>query len=119
MDKRNIRIEVLDLQDQYCTMCGHRSKQDFDICFVECSIGQRIEQIGIYLGAKPKEKEKEKVGPDKSSIKKRRTRKDWDEICKKAIALREEGLSYALIAKRLGVKHGQEVSYQMKNRGFK
>ncbi|AAY60585.1 uncharacterized protein pE33L466_0449 (plasmid) [Bacillus cereus E33L] len=80
-NKRNIRIKIIDLQEQNCTGCKYRYKQRH--CLHECTIGKQIQELGKSLGAKPPEE-----------MGNRRTKLEWGSICGKALILKQQGISY-------------------------
>ncbi|KLA22089.1 hypothetical protein B4158_1784 [Bacillus cereus] len=49
---------------------------------------------------------------------KRKTKEEWDRICVKAAAMREDGMTYTAIARYFGIADGKNVSEQLKKRGL-
>ncbi|MBG9580744.1 antiphagocytic M protein, partial [Bacillus thuringiensis] len=95
LDKKSIRIQILDLQDGNCTGCekvpayrksGNRKTS---WCADNCRIGKRIKRLGDTL----------LEGRNETMAEER----NWDVLCEKAEKLREEKLSWAKIGDRLGV----------------
>ncbi|MCM3223347.1 hypothetical protein M3644_26715 [Bacillus cereus] len=95
MNKRESRIEILDLQDKHCRECNRRNVYDSGYCWDHCDIGKRINDLGIYLG-----------GQKAQNKKKLRTKLEWDEICIKAISMKDDGIKYIEIAKKFNVSYG-------------
>lgn len=107
MNKKEIRIEVLNLQDKHCKECDRRYSKQGDYCWRECEIGKRMNQLGIALG-----------GRHGLKVKKQRTIKDWDKLCVKALAMRETGMTYKCIAEVLKVSEGSQITLQLRKRGL-
>ncbi|KZD72301.1 hypothetical protein B4120_4732 [Bacillus cereus] len=49
---------------------------------------------------------------------KRKTKEEWDRICVKAAAMREDGMTYTAIARYFGIADGKNVSEQLRKRGL-
>ncbi|MED3321546.1 zinc-finger domain-containing protein [Bacillus thuringiensis] len=99
LDKKSIRIQILDLQDENCMGCekvpayrksGNRKTS---WCADNCRIGKRIRQLGETLLEGRNETMAEQLAEERN----------WDALCEKAEKLRGEKLSWAKIADRLGV----------------
>ncbi|WP_081904799.1 zinc-finger domain-containing protein [Bacillus sp. UNC322MFChir4.1] len=98
-EKRKIRLQILDTQDEYCKGCESVPKkknnklvsQDERIawCYANCPIGKSLKTLGESLD----EGRTEHMGEERN----------WDKLCAKAEKLREENLSWAKIADHLGV----------------
>ncbi|WP_269481596.1 zinc-finger domain-containing protein [Bacillus mycoides] len=91
LNKKAMRIKIIDVQEQNCTGCKYRYKQRH--CLRDCEIGKQIQELGKRLGAKPPEE-----------MRNRRTKAEWDIICEKALIMKEQGMTYVQIAKQLGIK---------------
>lgn len=91
LNKKAIRIKIIDVQEQNCTGCKYRYKQRH--CLHECAIGKQIQELGKRLGAKP---------PDE--MRNRKTKAEWDIICEKALIMKEQGMSYIQMEQKLGIK---------------
>ncbi|MBJ8026150.1 zinc-finger domain-containing protein, partial [Bacillus cereus] len=95
LDKKSIRIQILNLQDEHCVGCkkmpasrksgNHKTSW----CADNCGIGKQIKQLGDTL----------LEGRNETMAEER----NWDALCERAEKLREEKLSWAKIANRLGV----------------
>ncbi|TKJ05925.1 zinc-finger domain-containing protein, partial [Bacillus cereus] len=70
MNKTEIRIEIINLQDKHCRECDYRNDPKMRYCWDHCEIGQRLNQLGIYLG-----------GQNAQNKKKIRTKEMWNELC--------------------------------------
>ncbi|WP_230322499.1 MULTISPECIES: zinc-finger domain-containing protein [Bacillus] len=107
MNKKAIRIKILDLQDKYCSNC--RQRDNAKHCLTRCEIGMQINRLGSNIG-----------GKYVADAPKRRTKADWDKLCIIALAMREQqGLTYAEIARRLGINKGYDLIKQLKKRNLK
>lgn len=107
VNKREIRIEILNLQDKHCKECDRRYSKQGDFCWRECEIGKRMNQLGICLG-----------GRHGLKVRKQRTTKDWDKLCVKAVAMRKTGMTYKCIAEVLKVSEGSPITLQLRKRGL-
>ncbi|MBW3490597.1 zinc-finger domain-containing protein [Bacillus sp. FDAARGOS_1420] len=99
LDKKSVRIQVLDLQDENCGGCekvpvyrksGNRKTS---WCADNCRIGKKLKQLGDTLLEGRNETMAEQMAEERN----------WDVLCEKAEKLREQKLSWAKIADRLGV----------------
>ncbi|PFB46530.1 antiphagocytic M protein [Bacillus thuringiensis] len=99
LDKKSIRIQILNLQDEHCVGCkkiqayrksGNRKTS---WCADNCKIGKRIKQLGETLLEGRNETMAEQMAEERN----------WDTLCERAEKLREQKLSWAKIADRLGV----------------
>ncbi|PGQ44800.1 MULTISPECIES: zinc-finger domain-containing protein [Bacillus cereus group] len=103
MKAKEKRVQILDLQDQHCHECEHRTKPH-EYCISNCEIGREIQQLGTELF---KEHAKRQT----------QTKEKWDERCRKAVAMKEEGISYYQISKILDCDSGSLYKY-LKKRGL-
>ncbi|MCQ6288785.1 zinc-finger domain-containing protein [Bacillus cereus] len=96
---KSIRIQILNLQDEHCMGCqkipayrksGNRKTS---WCADKCKIGKQIKQLGDTLLEGRNETMAEQLAEERN----------WDVLCEKAEKLREQKLSWAKIANRLGV----------------
>ena len=96
---KSIRIQILNLQDEHCASCqkvpayrksGNRKTS---WCADNCKIGKQIKQLGDTLLEGRNETMAEQLAEERN----------WDALCEKAEKLREQKLSWAKIADRLGV----------------
>ncbi|MCM3736428.1 zinc-finger domain-containing protein [Bacillus cytotoxicus] len=98
-EKRKIRLQILDLQDENCKCCESVPKKKNNKlvsqdertawCYANCHIGKSLKKLGERLD----EGRTENMGEEKN----------WDKLCAKAEKLREEKLSWAKISDHLGV----------------
>lgn len=107
MNKKEVRIEILNLQEKHCEGCAHRCSRDVAHCWTECETGIRLNELGVLLGGR--------IGTEQ---KKPRTTKEWNAICKKTLTLSNKGMTYVEIAKKFGVTTGN-LHIQLKKRGLK
>ena len=96
---KSIRIQILNLQDEHCAGCqkvpayrksGNRKTS---WCADNCRVGKQIKQLGDSLLEGRNETMAEQMAEERN----------WDVLCEKAEKLREQKLSWAKIADRLGV----------------
>jgi len=99
LDKKSIRIQILNLQDEHCAGCqkvpAYRKSGNHKIswCADNCRVGKQIKQLGDNLLEGRNETMAEQMAEERN----------WDVLCEKAEKLREQKLSWAKIADRLGV----------------
>ncbi|MED2765816.1 zinc-finger domain-containing protein [Bacillus thuringiensis] len=103
MNPREIRIKILDLQDQYCRNCKYHN-DSFNHCLNHCTIGKNMQTLGGQLCSK-------KYG---HTI---RSSKSWDEICSMAVSMKNTGVSYTEISKKLGCSR-TNLREHLKKRGL-
>lgn len=106
MNAKEARIKILNIQDVHCKNCEYRYRQ-LDHCSSNCTIGKEIIKLGVFLG-----------GKEEVQKRKRKTKEEWDRICVKAAAMREDGMTYTSIAKFFGMAEGKRVAEQLKKRGL-
>lgn len=110
VDKRAVRIRINNIMDTHCKGCEKNVKNRLlETCAVECTYGRELNRLGTYLGGKTVE-EKSKCYA--------KTKEDWDQLCKKAAAMNENGVTYKKIAELFGC-HIWTLSKQMSARGYK
>nr|WP_260869737.1 zinc-finger domain-containing protein [Bacillus thuringiensis] len=96
---KSIRIQILNLQDEHCMGCqkisAYRKSGNCKTswCADNCRIGKQIKQLGDTLLEGRNETMAEQMAEERN----------WDTLCEKAEKLREQKLSWAKIADRLGV----------------
>ena len=86
MNGKEKRIRILDIQDQHCQPCEFQMKP-LKECMQHCEVGLELKKLARELveenkGRKPKE--------------------EWDEICRQAAKLYEQGFGTTMITKTLG-----------------
>ncbi|KXY34875.1 zinc-finger domain-containing protein [Bacillus sp. FSL K6-0067] len=101
MNDRKKRIRILDIQDQYCQTCEYQM-QPLKKCIQHCTVGQELKTLARELFPESK-----RCNP----------REDWDEICKQAVKLYEEGFGNTIISKKLGCPTST-LREQLKRRGL-
>lgn len=106
INKRAVRIKIINLQDQHCNGCEHQYKASY--CLHNCDIGKQINKLGTslggtYVGDKPK----------------RRTKVEWDVLCEKTLKMLESGMTKVQIAKELGIRDPSYISEQLKKRNLR
>lgn len=106
MNAKEARIKILNKQDKHCKNCEYRYQQ-LNHCSSNCTIGKEIIKLGVFLG-----------GKEEVQKRKRKTKEEWDRICVKAAAMREDGMTYTSIAKFFGMAEGKRVAEQLKKRGL-
>ncbi|MCC2352023.1 hypothetical protein [Bacillus pacificus] len=104
MKAKDARIKILNTQDKHCKNCKYRYQQ-VDHCNSNCAIGKELVKLGVFLG-----------GKEEVQKRKRKTKEEWDRICVKAAAMREDGMTYTAIARYFGIAEGKRVSQQVRKR---
>ncbi|MGR5977499.1 zinc-finger domain-containing protein [Bacillus cereus] len=95
LDKKSVRIHILNLQDENCVGCkkvpvyGKSGNHKTSWCAHNCEIGKQLKQFGDTL----------LEGRNETMAEER----NWDTLCERAEKLRGQKLSWAKIADRLGV----------------
>ncbi|MES5957476.1 zinc-finger domain-containing protein [Bacillus fungorum] len=106
VNKRAIRIKIINLQDQHCNGCEHQYKPSH--CLHNCDIGKQINKLGIALG-----------GTYVGDQPKKRTKAEWDVLCEKTLIMQEIGMTNVQIAKELGIRDPSYISEQLKKRNLR
>ncbi|HFJ9284834.1 TPA: hypothetical protein ACGW44_002636 [Bacillus toyonensis] len=101
MNNKEKRIHILNLQDQYCQRCVYRMNPLTD-CIHCCEIGQELDELGRGL-----------IQDERG--RKIRTCEEWDDICRQATVLYEQGIGSVAIAKKFGCATST-LSDQLKKR---
>ncbi|ANS50875.1 hypothetical protein PVK73_28055 [Bacillus thuringiensis] len=101
MNGKEKRIRILDIQDQHCQPCEFQMKP-LKECMQHCEVGLELKKLARELfeenkGRKPKE--------------------EWDEICRQAAKLYEQGFGTTVITKTLGCP-SSTLREQLKKRGM-
>ncbi|OQR53550.1 zinc-finger domain-containing protein [Bacillus sp. CDB3] len=105
MDAREIRIRILNLQDNHChNNCEYHSGKTHPYCTETCKIGQEIQQLGSSLITDEK-------------IREYKTKVEWDKVCQDVMELKKKGLAYIQIAEILGCDTST-IRKQLKKRGL-
>ncbi|QWI73062.1 hypothetical protein ER45_029165 (plasmid) [Bacillus mycoides] len=108
MNARQLRIQILNLQDQHCHFCEFQSSS-YAYCYANCSVGKWIQQGGIKLLSFSKKEDRENF-----HIKRK---KEWDILCEKAMELKDTHKTYRAIAKVFGCDESG-LRKQLKKRGL-
>lgn len=103
INKRDIRIKIINLQDQHCNDCEYRYKASH--CLHNCDIGKQINKLGTALG-----------GTYVAGQPKRRTKAEWDVLCEKTLIMQELGMTNVQIAEELGIRDPSYISEQLKKK---
>ncbi|MDY8165810.1 zinc-finger domain-containing protein [Bacillus thuringiensis] len=106
INKRALRIKILNLQDQHCNGCEHQYKASH--CLYNCAVGKQINKLGTALG-----------GTYVADQPKRRTKAEWDVLCAKALIMKEHGMTNVQIAKKLEIRDPSYISEQLKKRNLR
>ncbi|MEK4418654.1 hypothetical protein [Bacillus sp. FSL K6-0268] len=93
MNAKQLRIQVLDVQDLHCQTCSFQSAS-YTYCYKQCLIGSWIEQAGKALLLISEVDSLEKIYGE--------SEKKWDYLCGEAVKLQETHVTYRAIAKFLG-----------------
>ena len=99
--EKQIRIRILDIQDQHCQTCAYQMKP-LKECMQHCAIGLELKELARELFT-------ENGG--------RKPRAEWDEICRQAAQLYERGFGTTMITKKLGCP-SSTLREQLKKRGM-
>ncbi|MED2754392.1 hypothetical protein P4275_28375 [Bacillus thuringiensis] len=99
--EKQIRIRILDIQDQHCQTCAYQMKP-LKECMQHCAIGLELKELARALFT-------ENGG--------RKPRAEWDEICRQAAQLYEQGFGTTMITKKLGCP-SSTLREQLKKRGM-
>ncbi|PHG59732.1 hypothetical protein [Bacillus toyonensis] len=102
MNSKEKRIRILDLQDQYCQICEYQMKPLKDCVQRHCEIGNELKDLARVLFTESKE---------------RRSREVWDDLCRRATNLYEQGFGTIHISKELGCSRST-LCDQLKMRGL-
>ncbi|MGX5634242.1 hypothetical protein [Bacillus thuringiensis] len=99
--EKQIRIRILDIQDQHCQTCDYQMKP-LKECMQHCAIGLELKELARELFTENGE---------------RKPREEWDEICRQAAQLYEQGFGTTMITKKLGCP-SSTLREQLKKRGM-
>ncbi|ANN35545.1 cobalamin biosynthesis protein [[Bacillus thuringiensis] serovar konkukian] len=95
------KLSIIRLQDKYCKNCKYQTEI---YCIEQCEIGKKL----IKLGKKEFRKRLTKV---------KTIEEKWDEKCKQAVILYNQGVDYPDIAKEVGC-HVSNLYRELKKRGW-
>lgn len=103
MNPKEKRIRILDLQDQYCKTCEYQMHPLKEcIQMHNCTVGKEFKFLTKDLFIESKGK---------------KTKEEWDEICRQAVELKEQGFGAGSISKKLGCSRST-LYEQLKKRGL-
>ncbi|MGR5979626.1 zinc-finger domain-containing protein [Bacillus cereus] len=68
MNAKEIRMYILDLQDQHCAACEHRTNQSPKYCLENCQVGEELYRLG------------KKLAPGVGQVRENPKRKNWERI---------------------------------------
>ncbi|WP_410993489.1 zinc-finger domain-containing protein [Bacillus cereus] len=97
------KFRSLNLQEEYCEKCDYKDKQ-LQYCLEQCEVGKELDKL-------------EKAVFKKRLNNKKSQEETWDEKCKEAMCLFEQGLEYPTIAKVVGC-HISSLYRELKKRGL-
>ncbi|PEE32922.1 helix-turn-helix domain-containing protein [Bacillus cereus] len=97
------KIRMIHLQDKHCNNCKYQTGIE-QYCIEQCEVGKEL----INLGKKEFRKRLTKV---------KTIEEKWDEKCKQAIILYNQGVDYPDIAKEVGC-HVSNLYRELKKRGW-
>ncbi|CUB53412.1 hypothetical protein BN2127_JRS10_02277 [Bacillus subtilis] len=90
MNAKEIRIYILDLQDQHCAACEHRTNQSPKYCVENCKVGEDLYRLG------------EKLAPRVEQVRENPKRKNWEELMPKILEMLQKGMPMYVIAVEIG-----------------
>jgi len=103
MTSKETRIQIIDIQEQYCRKCEHQCGS-YQHCIENCEWGKEIYQLGKSLSGD-------------ENVRKQNAEWKWDQLCEDTIQLRNAGMSYVEIAKRLKCR-ASSLRAHLKKRGL-
>ncbi|MBG9612211.1 hypothetical protein [Bacillus cereus] len=103
MNSREKRIRILDLQDKYCQTCEY-TMQPLKECIQihQCKIGKEFKSLTKDLFVESKG---------------RKTKEEWDKVCRQAVELEGQGFGAISISKQLSCSRST-LYEQLKKRGL-
>lgn len=111
MDERRRNMLTWAEWDEICHKAADLYEQGIGITIIAKRLGHSTSTLRDQLKKRKLWKGKTQAEIQECS------RKKWDYWCRKALKLREQGLSYEKIARRLGVQ-SSNLRYQMRKRTF-
>lgn len=89
VNAQQLRILILDLQDQHCQSCKFKSAA-YTYCYNNCLVGKRIQHYGIQLSTQSEAIEQSE------DVQKKKLH--WDVLCEQALQLQHTHHTYRAIA---------------------
>ncbi|PEZ11441.1 hypothetical protein CN345_32405, partial [Bacillus thuringiensis] len=86
MNAKEIRMYILDLQDQHCVTCEYRTNQSPKYCVENCKVGETLYGLG------------KKLAPGIGQGRKNPKRKNWEELMPKILEMLQKGIPMYVIA---------------------
>ncbi|PEP81298.1 zinc-finger domain-containing protein [Bacillus toyonensis] len=86
MNAKEIRIYILDLQDQHCAACEHRTNQSPKYCMKNCKVGEELYRLGKELASR--------IG----QVRRNPKRKNWEELMPKILEMLQKEMPKYVIA---------------------
>lgn len=103
MNPKEKRIRILDLQDQYCQTCEYQMRSLKECIQIHnCMVGKEFQFLTKDLFIESKGQ---------------KTKEEWDEVCRQAVALKEQGFGAGSISKKLDCSRSTLYD-QLKRRGL-
>ncbi|PHG57791.1 hypothetical protein [Bacillus toyonensis] len=103
MNAKETRIQIINIQDQHCRGCKHML-ESYQHCIENCECGKEVYQLGKSLSGE-------------EDVRKQNTEWKWDQLCEETVQLRNTGMSYVEIAKRLKCR-ASSLRDHLKKRGL-
>ncbi|MEK4500057.1 zinc-finger domain-containing protein [Bacillus sp. FSL R12-0069] len=86
MNAKEIRMYILDLQDQHCAACEHRTNQSPKYCLENCQVGEELYRLG------------KKLAPGVGQVRENPKRKNWEELMPKILEMLQKEIPMSVIA---------------------
>ncbi|MFJ8119873.1 zinc-finger domain-containing protein [Bacillus mycoides] len=96
-------VRIMYLQEQYCEKCKYKTSLP-EYCMKECEIGRELIELD----------KKESKG---RLLRRRTLEEQWNEKCKQATILFDQGIEYPDIAKQVGC-HVSNLYRELQKRGL-
>ncbi|HDR3896736.1 TPA: sigma-70 family RNA polymerase sigma factor [Bacillus cereus] len=77
---------ILDLQDQHCAACEHRTNQSPKYCLENCQVGEELYRLG------------KKLAPGVGQVRENPKRKNWEELMPKILEMLQKEIPMSVIA---------------------
>ncbi|UIJ69745.1 zinc-finger domain-containing protein (plasmid) [Bacillus cereus] len=90
MNAKETRIYILDLQDQHCAACEHRTNDAPKYCMVNCKVGADLYRLGKQLA------------PRAEQVRESSRRRNWETLMPKILEMLQKKISMSAIAGEIG-----------------